>query len=43
MTGVPVIPTVGRMLPQRPGTVLGSNGVATCVDHSTAPVSAARP
>ncbi len=42
MTGVEVIPTVGSMLPQIPGTVEGVKGVATWVDHSTAPVSAAR-
>ena len=42
MTGVEVMPTVGLMSPQMPGTVDGENGVARWRDHSTAPVSAAR-
>ena len=42
MTGVEVIPTVGRMSPHRPGTVDGSKGVPRWSDHNTDPLSAAR-
>ena len=41
-TGVEVIPTVGVMLPQSPGTEDLRNGVPTWVFHTTDPVSAAR-
>ncbi len=40
MTGVPVIPTVGSMSPQ--GRPEAGTGVATWVDHTTAPVAADR-
>ena len=39
MTGVPVMPTVGRMSPQ--GSSDDGTGLATWVDHTTAPVAAA--
>ena len=42
MTGVPVMPTVGWMLPHSPGTVDGSSGVPRWLDQSTRPLSAAR-
>jgi hypothetical protein len=40
MTGVPVIPTVGPMLPQ--GSADAATGVARWFDHTTAPVEAER-
>ena len=42
MTGVEVMPTVGLMSPQSPGTVEGLKAVPTWVDQRTAPESAAR-